>query len=74
MDFTADSHELARAEPEVKGIAQSNLDVGTKDVGWHKPVSDIHGPLIGGVPNGRLQSMIRRFNKVRKSLNNINAL
>ena len=64
----ADSHELAEKVPEVKGVAQQgNREIQTKDIRWHKPTADIPGPLIGDVPNGQLWSMIRRFNKVRKT-------
>jgi len=67
MYFLADSHDLAHGETEVNGIVKSNQEVGTKDVGWHKPVAYIPDPLIATLPNGRLWSLIRRFNKVRDS-------
>lgn len=63
--FTADSHELAHNEPEVLGAAQTDGVVnGVRDIGWHKPSVEIPDPLIGGVSNGQLFSLIRRFNKV----------
>jgi len=67
MDFKADSHELAHMEPDIKGIVDKNRNFGAKDVGWHKPSADIPSPLINTVPNGRLWSMIRRFNEVSES-------
>jgi len=66
MEFTTDSHELAHAEAKIHGVAQNHQNNNTKDVGWHRPVKDIPSPVIGAIPNGRLWSMIRRFNKVCK--------
>jgi len=73
MDLDAESQNLAHREPEVKGAVQVNGNSklgyrsGTRDIGWHKSNTDIPDPLIGEIPNGKLWSMIRRFNKVRKS-------
>jgi hypothetical protein len=64
--FTADSHELAHDEPEVLGAVQTDgvAQGAERDIGWHKPSVEIPDPLIGGISNGQLFSMIRRFNKV----------
>lgn len=68
-DFTANSHELACASPEIEGAIQSHqngdVEIGVRDIGWHKSTVEIPDPLIGTIPNGELFSMIRRFNKVR---------
>jgi hypothetical protein len=69
----ASSHELAHEEPTMAGIGavQNNPlrgnNSGTRDIGWHKPEAEIPDPLVFNIPNGRLWSMIRRFNKVRLS-------
>ena len=69
-EFTADSHDLAHESPKVKGAIQKNQaglpNEALLDIGWHKPNVDIPDPLIGGISNGRLFAMIRRFNKVRR--------
>jgi hypothetical protein len=70
-NFSADSHEIARKDYGVRGAVQQNQGVpvnSVRDIGWHRPPTEIPDPLIGGLPNGRLFSMIRRFNKVRKTL------
>ncbi|KAI9732272.1 MAG: hypothetical protein M1818_007591 [Claussenomyces sp. TS43310] len=65
--FAADSHDLALEDHEIKGAVQthpmrkSSNDV--RDLGWHKTPVEIPDPLIGGLSNGRLWSLIRRFNK-----------
>lgn len=40
----------------------------TRDLGWHRPVVEMPDPLIEGVSNGKLFSMIRRFNNVSSLL------
>lgn len=65
--FSADSHEMARKDYGIHGAVQRHQGVpinGVRDIGWHRPVIEIPDPLIGGLPNGRLFSLIRRFNKV----------
>jgi hypothetical protein len=59
------SHELANANHEYKGAAQ--LDHGqteVKDLGWNDS-GGIPQPLVGGLPNEELWTLLRRFNKVR---------
>jgi hypothetical protein len=71
VNFSAGSHEIARKDYSVRGAVQQNQGVpvnGVRDIGWHRPPTEIPDPLIGGLPNGRLFSMIRRFNKVRRTL------
>jgi hypothetical protein len=60
-----ESHELANADHDLKGAAQ--LDHGqteVKDLGWSHPVANAPTPLVGGLPNEELWTLIRRFNKV----------
>lgn len=64
--FTADSHDLARAS-EIEGALQAQdaqINGSVRDIGWHKANDEIPDPLIGGLSNGQLFAMIRRFNKV----------
>ncbi|PQE09163.1 Proteasome subunit beta type protein [Rutstroemia sp. NJR-2017a WRK4] len=65
-NFSTDSHKIARKNYGVRGAVQQNQGIlvnGVRDIGWHRPPTEIPDPLIGGLPNGRLFSMIRRFNK-----------
>jgi hypothetical protein len=64
--FIADSHDLAHEHADIVGATQSDRATAeeVRDIGWHKPTNEIPDPLIGGVPNGQLFSLIRRFNKV----------
>ncbi|PQE27948.1 Proteasome subunit beta type protein [Rutstroemia sp. NJR-2017a BBW] len=65
-NFSTDSHKIARKNYSVQGAVQQNQGIpvnGVRDIGWHRPPTEIPDPLIGGLPNGRLFSMIRRFNK-----------
>lgn len=59
------SHELANADHEEKGAAQ--IDHGqteVRDLGWNDHPTDVPVPLVGGLPNEQLWTLIRRFNKV----------
>lgn len=61
-----DSHVLANADYEEKGAAQ--IDHGqteVKDLGWNEHPADVPTPLVGGLPNEELWTLVRRFNKVR---------
>ncbi|KAL5325623.1 hypothetical protein ACEPPN_006751 [Leptodophora sp. 'Broadleaf-Isolate-01'] len=63
--FIADSHDLAHGF-EIEGALQvhdEQTNGGVKDIGWHKPNVEIPDPLIDGITNGHLFTMIRRFNK-----------
>ncbi len=60
-----ESHELANADHEEKGAAQ--LDHGqteVKDLGWNESPTEIPNPVVGGLSNEELWTLIRRFNKV----------
>lgn len=64
-EHPTDSHELANANHEEKGAAQ--VDHGqteVRDLGWNENPSDIPNPVVGGLPNEELWTLIRRFNKV----------
>jgi Protein of unknown function (DUF3292) len=64
-EHPTDSHELANADPEEKGAAQ--LDHGqteVRDLGWNESPSEVPNPVVGGLPNEELWTLIRRFNKV----------
>jgi hypothetical protein len=67
------SHELANADHEEKGAAQEDHNqTEVKDLGWNEIPTDVPTPIVGGLPNEELWTLIRRFNKVgdaaRKSL------
>lgn len=67
-DLSPDSHELAQKHTDIAGAVQKNApDTFVRDIGWHKSTDEIPDPLIGGLPNGKLFTLIRRFNKVRLS-------
>jgi Protein of unknown function (DUF3292) len=64
-EHPTDSHELANAEHEEKGAAQ--LDHGqteVRDLGWNESPAEVPNPVVGGLPNEELWTLIRRFNKV----------
>ena len=63
-EHPTDSHELANTDHEEKGAAQ--VDHGhteVRDLGWSEHPSDVPTPLVGGLPNEELWTLIRRFNK-----------
>jgi len=67
-NLSPDCHEMAHKDYGIYGAVQQHQAVtnGTndvRDIGWHRPTIEIPDPLIGGLPNGKLFSMIRRFNK-----------
>ena len=65
-ELPTDSHVLAHMDHEEKGVAQ--IDHGqteVRDLGWNEPPTDVPTPLVGGLPNEELWTLIRRFNKVR---------
>jgi hypothetical protein len=67
-EHPSESHALANADHEQRGHAQiagddvHDLDI--KDLGWHEEVHDVPQPLVGGLPNEELWTLVRRFNKV----------
>jgi hypothetical protein len=62
-----ESHALATADHEHKGTAQvEHGEVEVKDLGWNAPPDHRPAPLVGGLPNEELWTLIRRFDKVRR--------
>ncbi|KAK6341453.1 hypothetical protein TWF696_008527 [Orbilia brochopaga] len=60
----SDSHALAAADTDLKGAAQiDHSDREVKDLGWNDPTEVIPKPLVGGLSNDELWTLIRRFNK-----------
>lgn len=72
-DAGTKSHALATADHEEKGAAQLPPNDSTrevKDLGWSERHSteNVPNPLVGGIKNGDLWILVRRFNKVCRSL------
>ena len=59
----SDSHALAHADHDEKGVAQLGHDESIKDLGWNEHPADVPSPLVGGLPNDDLWKLVRRFNK-----------
>ena len=60
-----ESHALATADHDHKGIAQQDHgEVEVKDLGWNAHPDDRPAPLVGGLPNEELWTLVRRFDKV----------
>lgn len=67
-----ESHALANADHEVRGASQQNYlatdgegeaeEDEVQNLGWFEHPNDIP-PLVGGLPNEELWTLIRRFNK-----------
>ncbi|KAL5316499.1 hypothetical protein ACEPPN_015547 [Leptodophora sp. 'Broadleaf-Isolate-01'] len=63
-EHPTESHELANADHEEKGAAQINHGhTEVRDLGWNDHPSDVPAPLVGGLSNEELWTLIRRFNK-----------
>ncbi|KAI9815205.1 MAG: hypothetical protein M1832_005540 [Thelocarpon impressellum] len=59
-----ESHAIAVADHEYKGTAQDVRDVTeVEDLGWKEHPDEIPRPLVGGLPNEQLWTLVRRFNK-----------
>lgn len=59
------SHSLAGDDHEEKGAAQlAHGQTEVKDLGWNEHPTDVPMPLVGGLPNEELWTLVRRFNKV----------
>lgn len=59
------SHALANADHEEKGVAQRNQNIDeVKDLGWNEHLKDVPTPLVGGLLNEELWTLVRRFDKV----------
>lgn len=68
-ELPTESHQLAHATEgeniNEEGLAQQNHgQTEVKDLGWNEHPKDIAQPLVGGLPNEELWTLIRRFNKV----------
>lgn len=60
----SDSHALASADHEHIGAVQMNHEEGeVRDMGWQEHPKDMPTPLVGGLPNEELWTLVRRFNK-----------
>ena len=60
----SDSHAIANSEHEVKGAVQKDQQEGeVRDMGWREQPADVPTPLVGGLPNEELWTLVRRFNK-----------
>lgn len=62
------SHELAdesaNVDPEDKGASQLNHDdIEVRDLGFNENANDVPQPVVGGLRNDELWTLIRRFNK-----------
>ncbi len=64
-EHPTDSHELASADHEEKGAAQlAHGQTEVRDLGWNESPSEVPNPVVGGLSNEELWTLIRRFNKV----------
>jgi hypothetical protein len=64
-EHPTESHLLANAEHKVKGVAQfEHGHTEVRDLGWNEDPVDVPVPLVEGLPNEELWTLIRRFNHV----------
>ncbi|KAI9781010.1 MAG: hypothetical protein M1816_002607 [Peltula sp. TS41687] len=62
QDEPTESHAMAVADYDDPGAAQQYHDVAeVKDLGWHEDA--VPTPLVAGLSNDQLYTLIRRFNK-----------
>ena len=60
----SESHALAAGEHEEVGHVQQGHEEGeVRDMGWNDHPKDVPQPLVGGLPNEELWTLVRRFNK-----------
>lgn len=60
----SDSHALANADHDEKGTAQLAHHGGeVRDLGWNEHLAEVAEPLVGGLSNEELWTLVRRFNK-----------
>ena len=60
----SESHALANAPSEVKGAVEKDHEEGeVRDMGWRQHPKNVPSPLVGGLPNEELWTLVRRFNK-----------
>lgn len=65
-EHPTESHALANADHEEKGAAQHDHgETEVRDLGWNEKLQNVPTPVVGGLPNEELWTLIRRFNKVR---------
>ena len=63
-DHATDSHALANSDHEEKGAVQkADVEGEVRDMGWREHPSDVPTPLVGGLPNEELWTLVRRFDK-----------
>ena len=65
-NHATDSHAIAATahEFEEKGAVQVGHEDGeVRDMGWREHPKDVPTPLVGGLPNEELWTLVRRFNK-----------
>lgn len=48
----------------VHGQEGVKTETEVKDLGWHEKEEQVPNPLVGGLPNEELWTLVRRFNKV----------
>ncbi|KAI9674199.1 MAG: hypothetical protein M1817_002017 [Caeruleum heppii] len=59
-----DSHALATASHDLKGTSQQyHEETEVKDLGWDTSPEHVPAPLVGGLPNEELWTLVRRFDK-----------
>lgn len=71
MDAPSESHALAMqaaSHPEEKGAAQVDHVEEIVNLGWNEPKEAIENPLVGGLNNEDLWVLVRRFNKVKRTV------
>lgn len=65
QEMPTESHALANADHDEKGAAQiDHGEIEVRDLGWNEDPKKVPNPLVGGLPNEELWTLIRRFNKV----------
>ncbi|KZS97170.1 hypothetical protein SISNIDRAFT_449932 [Sistotremastrum niveocremeum HHB9708] len=63
-DQPTESHALAQADHFEKGASQmQHFETEVKDLGWNEKPEDVPAPLVGGLDNEELWTLVRRFNK-----------
>lgn len=59
------SHKLASAGQDEKcAVDEDHGQTEARDIGWKSHPTDVPNPLVGGISNEELWTLIRRFNKV----------
>ncbi|KAI9808950.1 MAG: hypothetical protein M1827_007125 [Pycnora praestabilis] len=60
----SESHALAVADHAEKGAAQEeHTEAEVRDLGWDEHPKNVPTPLVGGLPNEELWTLVRRFNR-----------